>query len=115
MEKFTFSEPAVARKSSRFLLVRADVTKNTPADRALLKRFRLFGPPGIIFFDAQGKPLNDARVVGFKNAAQFSAVLDSVLAPGAKQQRVTRVIPALSPFFEQCGRVHGEIDRTNAV
>src|SRR3546814_1314824 len=82
---FTFSDPAVARKMSRFLLVRADVTKNTPADRALLKRFRLFGPPGIIFFDAQGKPLNDARVVGFKNAAQFSAVLDSVLAPGAKQ------------------------------
>jgi len=82
MEKFTFSDPVVARKMSRLLLVRADVTGNTADDRALLKRFKLFGPPGIMFFDAHGRLLGDARVVGFKNAAQFSAVLDRVLGAG---------------------------------
>ncbi|MGP1615647.1 MAG: protein-disulfide reductase DsbD, partial [Pollutimonas bauzanensis] len=76
MEKFTFSDPAVAAQMSRLLLVQADVTKNTPDDRALLKRFKLFGPPGIIFFDANGKQLDDARVVGFKNAGDFGAVLE---------------------------------------
>ncbi|HUH60129.1 MAG TPA: protein-disulfide reductase DsbD [Candidimonas sp.] len=79
MEKFTFSDPDVARQMSGFLLLQADVTKNTPEDRALLKRYSLFGPPGIIFFDAQGTELDDARVVGFKNATAFGAVLGRVL------------------------------------
>ena len=79
MEKFTFSDSDVARQMSGFLLLQADVTKNTAEDRALLKRFSLFGPPGIIFFDAQGSQLHDARVIGFKNAAAFGAVLGRVL------------------------------------
>lgn len=80
MEKFTFSDPAVAQQMSQFLLVQADVTKNTEDDRALLKRFRLFGPPGIIFFDVKGQQLDDARVVGFKNARDFGTVLGRVLS-----------------------------------
>ncbi|MDS1139612.1 protein-disulfide reductase DsbD [Pusillimonas sp. SM2304] len=84
MEKFTFTDPGVARQMSQLLLVQADVTKNTDDDRALLKRFNLFGPPGIIFFDAQGRQLADARVIGFKNARDFGAVLDKVLAGRAE-------------------------------
>ncbi|NYT58390.1 protein-disulfide reductase DsbD [Alcaligenaceae bacterium] len=83
MEKFTFSDPTVAAQMSQLLLVQADVTKNTEDDRALLKRFNLFGPPGIIFFNAQGQQLADARVVGFKNARDFGAVLDRVLDGGS--------------------------------
>ena len=33
------------------VLLKADVTANNAEDRALLKRFHLFGPPGTIFFD----------------------------------------------------------------
>ncbi|WP_420373356.1 protein-disulfide reductase DsbD [Pollutimonas sp. H1-120] len=82
MEKFTFSDPGVAAQMSRLLLVQADVTKNTDDDRAMLKRFNLFGPPGIIFFDANGRQMENQRVVGFKNADDFGAVLDRVLAGG---------------------------------
>ncbi|NYT62993.1 protein-disulfide reductase DsbD [Alcaligenaceae bacterium] len=82
MEKFTFTDPGVAAQMSQFLLVQADVTKNTPDDRALLKRFNLFGPPGIIFFNEQGRQLDSARVVGFKNAKDFGAVLGQVLKAG---------------------------------
>ncbi|MDX3895039.1 protein-disulfide reductase DsbD [Pusillimonas sp.] len=78
MERFTFSEPQVAERMSNFLLLQADVTANTPDDRELLRRFSLFGPPGIIFFDRQGREL-DQRVVGFQNAARFGAVLDEVM------------------------------------
>ena len=78
MERFTFSDPQVARKLDNFVLVQADVTANEPEHRALLKRFRLFGPPGIIFFDAQGREL-DVRVVGFQNAERFGKALDDVL------------------------------------
>ncbi len=77
MERFTFSEPQVAERMSNFLLLQADVTANTADDRELLRRFSLFGPPGIIFFDRQGNEL-DQRVVGFQNAARFGAVLDEV-------------------------------------
>jgi len=84
MERFTYTDPAVAAKMSQMLLIQADVTKNTFHGRELLKRFKLFGPPGIIFFDARGRPLPDTRVIGFKNAAKFGAVLDDVLSAADK-------------------------------
>jgi thiol:disulfide interchange protein DsbD len=71
MEAQTFVDPAVHAKLDKALLLRADVTANSDADRALLKRFRLFGPPGLIFFDAQGHELEAARVVGFQDAPRF--------------------------------------------
>ena len=80
MEAFTFSVPDVAQKMRQMTLIQADVTPNTPEHRELLKRFRLFGPPGIIFFDSNGNELKDIRVVGFQNAELFSESLDHVLA-----------------------------------
>jgi thiol:disulfide interchange protein DsbD len=78
MERFTFSDPQVADKMSRALLLKADVTANNADDRELLKRFRLFGPPGTIFFDAQGREIEGSRVVGFQNAERFAATLSAV-------------------------------------
>ncbi len=78
MEAFTFSQPEVYQKMEQMALLQADVTPNTPEDRELLRRFRLFGPPGIIFFDHEGQEL-DIRVVGFQNAERFSASLEQVL------------------------------------
>ena len=54
MERFTFTDPAVQRRLAGALLLRADVTANNAEDRELLRRFRLFGPPALIFFDAAG-------------------------------------------------------------
>lgn len=79
MERFTFTDPGVAQRMSGMLLVQADVTANNADDRALLKRFRLFGPPGIMFFEPGGKELPEARVVGFQDAKRFTESLDKVL------------------------------------
>jgi thiol:disulfide interchange protein DsbD len=76
MERFTFHEPRVAQRLDRMVLIQADVTKNTAADKELLKRFRLFGPPGIIFFDAQGREVEGGRVIGFQNADAFLATIE---------------------------------------
>ena len=76
MEAFTFTDPVVAQKMSQMLLLQADVTANDEADRALLKRFRLFGPPGIIFFQPGGAERRDIRVVGFQDATRFVSTLD---------------------------------------
>lgn len=79
MEQFTFTNPQVAQKMEHMLLLQADVTQNTAADRELLKRFNLFGPPGIIFFNAQGQEQSDPRVIGFMPAEAFAAELNKVL------------------------------------
>ncbi len=80
MERFTFSDPAVKARMERMLLLQADVTANDADDKALLKRFGLFGPPGIVFFDAGGKEIDGVRVIGFQPAEPFGRVLDSVLS-----------------------------------
>jgi len=79
MERFTFSERAVQARMDRMLLLKADVTANNDDDKALLKRFNLFGPPGIIFFDPRGQERTDLRVVGFMRAEPFGNILDRAL------------------------------------
>ena len=79
MEAFTFVDSRVVSRMNQMLLLQADVTANDQEDRALLKRFRLFGPPGIIFFSKDGNERRDIRVVGFQDASRFAATLDRVL------------------------------------
>jgi thiol:disulfide interchange protein DsbD len=81
MEAFTFSDPRVRAQLDAMLLLQADVTEHSAADRALLKRFSLFGPPGIIFFDAQGREIKGLRVVGYQNAERFLRTLELATAP----------------------------------
>ncbi|MBL8484148.1 MAG: protein-disulfide reductase DsbD [Rhodocyclaceae bacterium] len=80
MERYTFADPKVAQRLQNMLLLQADVTASSAEDRALLRRYALFGPPGIIFFDRFGRELKGQRVVGFQDAEQFSAALDRALA-----------------------------------
>jgi thiol:disulfide interchange protein DsbD len=71
MEIKTFANPAVAKKMQEFILVQADVTSNTAEHQALLKRYGLFGPPGILMFNAAGEEQNNQRVVGFMPPDRF--------------------------------------------
>jgi thiol:disulfide interchange protein DsbD len=80
MESYTFSDPRVRAKLDRMLLLQADVTANSPEDKELLKRFSLFGPPGIVFFDAQGREIRGLRVIGYQDAERFLKTLDLALS-----------------------------------
>ncbi|MCC6610421.1 MAG: protein-disulfide reductase DsbD [Burkholderiales bacterium] len=71
MERFTFSDARVREKFAGMVLLQADVTANSDDDKALLKRFGLFGPPGIIFFDRQGREIDGLRVIGYQPADRF--------------------------------------------
>ncbi|ARF83644.1 cytochrome c-type biogenesis protein DsbD/protein-disulfide reductase [Burkholderia cenocepacia] len=79
MEHLTFTDARVQARLARLHLVRADVTANNPDDQALLKRFNLFGPPGIIFFDRNGNEIG--RVVGYQAADTFLRSLDRAAVP----------------------------------
>ena len=79
MERFTFNEAQVKSRLRNMLLLQADVTANSDHDKALLAKFNLFGPPGIVFFDKSGREIDGLRVVGFQNAGEFLPVLDRAL------------------------------------
>jgi len=81
MEAFTFSDPKVRAQLDSMLLLQADVTAHSEADRALLKRFSLFGPPGIVFFDAQGREIRGLRVIGYQKPERFLKTLSLATAP----------------------------------
>jgi thiol:disulfide interchange protein DsbD len=80
LEKFTFTDAAVAKRMAGMTLLRADVTANNDDDRALLKRYTLFGPPALIFFAPAGNELPGSRVIGYQDAREFGGHLDRVLA-----------------------------------
>jgi thioredoxin:protein disulfide reductase len=71
MERFTFSEPKVEARMKQVRLLQVDVTANNDEDRALMKKFGLFGPPGIILFK-QGREVPESRVIGFMKPEQFA-------------------------------------------
>lgn len=73
MEHMTFSNAEVARQLGKVVLLQADVTANTPEERALMKRFNLYGPPGIVFFNHAGKEVPQSRVIGYLEPGAFLA------------------------------------------
>ncbi len=78
MERFTFSDARVQERLAGAVLLKADVTETNADSKALLKRFDLFGPPGIIFWRADGTQ-SAFKVVGFEKAEKFLASIDSAL------------------------------------
>jgi thioredoxin:protein disulfide reductase len=77
MEKFTFADGAVSKHLEAFELLQVNVTASNDADKALLKKFALFGPPAIVFF-APGTAAEVGRVIGFQDANKFTQTLQSI-------------------------------------
>ena len=79
MEVNTFANPEVANQLKQIILVQADVTANSPENQALLKRFGLFGPPGILIFNQNGEEQKESRVIGYMPPQRFTERLKNVL------------------------------------
>lgn len=82
MERNVLQSPAIASTLKSYLLLRADVTANNAADRALLDHFSLVGPPAILFF-RHGEEIAPARVVGYMDASGFTRQLQQVDGAGS--------------------------------
>lgn len=72
LETFTFSNADVQRRLQGARLLQVDVTANTAQDKALMKRFGLFGPPGMVFFNPESSEVAK-KVVGYQAAEVFLA------------------------------------------
>jgi thiol:disulfide interchange protein DsbD len=80
MEEYTFPDQGVIGALQPFMLLRADVTENNKDDKALLERFRSFGPPTIAFFDAAGTERDNFKLVGFVEPEAFREHVTSLAA-----------------------------------
>ena len=78
MEAYTFTDEKVKQKLSNFILIQADVTKNSVDDKALLQRFDLIGPPAIIFFGSNKQERKASRVIGYQNNEVFLSTLNNL-------------------------------------
>lgn len=78
-DKYTFSDAGVIQALSGAVLLKADVTANDADDQALLRHFKLIGPPSLLFFGADGKERQGFRVVGFMGPEEFRAHVERAL------------------------------------
>lgn len=76
LDKKTFSNEAVQAKMSEFVLIQADLTQNTQEQKELSKKYGVFGPPVIIFFDANLEVIKSKTIVGFIEPEAFLKHLD---------------------------------------
>ena len=75
MERTTFRDRAVIAAAQGFVLVKADVTEQSAAHVALQQRFGIIGPPATLFFGKDGEEIRSERLIGFEDAAEFTARL----------------------------------------
>ena len=76
IEREVFADPLIAPRLADYRLIRFDITDSNAEQRALLDRYKLFGPPAVLFFDGAGQEMNEIRVVGEITARQFTERLD---------------------------------------
>jgi thiol:disulfide interchange protein DsbD len=78
MEKYAFSHPDVLAALDNVATLQADVTANDRIDTELMTSMGIYGPPAILFFDAEGREIRNRRVVGEMSGEQFAAHVSSV-------------------------------------
>lgn len=78
LDEKTFSNSSVQAKMAQFVLIRADISQNSATQKALSKKYGVFGPPVILFIDENSKVLESKRVVGFIEPDEFIKILDSI-------------------------------------
>jgi len=78
LEEITFADENVINKMDEFVLVQADLTENSAQNKALSKKYGVFGPPVIIFFDEDTKVLKSKSIVGFIEPDEFLKHLNKI-------------------------------------
>ena len=77
LEKYTFSDPRVSQILNQLTLIKFDITEITDKHSMYLKQMKIFGPPGIFFYN-EGKEIDNTRIVGFIESDDFLETLKLV-------------------------------------
>ncbi len=71
LEHITFPHKDVKEAMKRFKFIQIDITKNTPKEQEILKHYKIFGAPNMLFFDSKGNHLPNKLQVGFIKPKDF--------------------------------------------
>ncbi|VVO56973.1 Thiol:disulfide interchange protein DsbD [Pseudomonas fluorescens] len=72
IEHKVLNDATVMERLKGYRLIRFDITASNAEQRALLDRYKLFGPPALMFFGKDGVERTEVRVIGEINAADFA-------------------------------------------
>ncbi|MFJ2687849.1 protein-disulfide reductase DsbD [Pseudomonas sp. NPDC087342] len=72
IEHEVLNDAKVVEGLKGYRLIRFDITASNAEQRALLDRYKLFGPPALMFFGKDGAERADVRVIGEINAKDFA-------------------------------------------
>ena len=75
LEHTTFQDENVKNALSSYILIQADLSENSQNEKQLSKKYGIFGPPAILFFDENSNEIKSKRVIGYKSADEFLKVL----------------------------------------
>ena len=69
LEKNTFGDQSLRDKIDQIQALKVDLTDNSIEDQLLIKKYSIFGPPTILFFDSDGSEIKNRRKIGVVSAA----------------------------------------------
>lgn len=72
IEREVLDDATVVERLQGYRLVRFDISASNAEQRTLLDRYKLFGPPALMFFGKDGVERADVRVIGEINARDFA-------------------------------------------
>jgi len=78
LEEITFPHPLVHKELKNFTFIKIDLTENSDDDKAILKKYELFGTPNIIFFDKSNSYLPEKTLTGFIKPEVFARHLNEI-------------------------------------
>ena len=78
LEEVTFADESVKNKMDEFILIQADVTDNKKEQKDLSKKYGVFGPPAILFFDENSKLIKSKTIIGFIEPEEFLTHLNKI-------------------------------------
>jgi thiol:disulfide interchange protein DsbD len=67
----TFSDPRVRKELDRFVRIRVDLSKVSPAERTLTERYAVYGLPAVLFLEPNGTPIPGRRINEFVTPEEF--------------------------------------------
>jgi len=79
LEKSTFNDQELQNKIGKIQAIKVDLTDNSMGDQLLIKKYSIFGPPTILFFDSDGVEKTNQRRIGVVNADILIKEIDSLL------------------------------------
>ena len=78
LDEITFSDSGVKDKMDEFVLIQADITQNNQEQKDLSKKYGVFGPPAILFFDNNAEVVSSKTIIGFIKPQEFLTHLNSI-------------------------------------